>query len=72
MNSDKVQGAAGDLRASTGKLAFTPMETCYALGIGRTKLYDLIAQKKLRAFKIGSATRIAADSIHALMAQEAA
>lgn len=72
MNSEKVQAPQGYLRASPGKLALTVTEACFTLGIGRTKLYELIAEKKLRAFKIGAATRIAADSVHALVAQEAA
>lgn len=72
MDLEKVQAQQGDLRAPTGKLALTATEACYALGIGRTKLYELIAEKKLRAFKIGTATRIAADSVYALVGQEAA
>lgn len=72
MNTERFKAAQEHLRTPSGKLAFTVTEACYSLGIGRTKLYELIAEKKLKAIKIGTATRISADSIHALMAQEAA
>ena len=58
-----VQGGAKNPRASVEKLAYTIPETCYATGLGRTTVYDLIAKEKLRAIKAGARTLILADSI---------
>ncbi len=41
-------------------------ETCHALGIGKTKLYDLISAGRLEVVKIGRKTLIRASSIRAL------
>ena len=35
------------------KLGHTIDEACHAIGIGRTKIYEEIAQKRLRVVKIG-------------------
>lgn len=43
-----------------------------ALGIGNTKLYQLIGQGQLQTIKIGRRTLIRTDSIHALVEQLAA
>lgn len=42
-------------------------EAMRLLKIGRTKVYDLIKKKRLRAVKIGTATRIPVSDIDALM-----
>lgn len=52
---------------TTPKLAFTILEACHAIGIGRSKLYELIAQGRLETRKIGSRTLIPADSLRALL-----
>jgi excisionase family DNA binding protein len=52
----------------TPKLAFTIAEACHAVGIGRSKLYELIAEGRVEARKIGSRTIIPADSLHGLIA----
>lgn len=49
------------------KLAFTVPEACYALGIGRSKLYALIGAGRITVFKIGKRTLIPADSLYALI-----
>jgi excisionase family DNA binding protein len=75
MNSHQVRAPQGDLRASTEKLAYTVPEALYATGLGRTTLYALIAEKKLRSIKVGSRTLIPADSLRVFLAsleQEAA
>ncbi len=41
-----VQGAAEHPRAPVEKLAYTIAETCYATGLGRTMVYELIAKEK--------------------------
>jgi excisionase family DNA binding protein len=54
----------------TPKLAFTIAEACHAIGIGRSKLYELIGERRLETRKIGSRTVIPAQSLHALIASE--
>ncbi|MGF3027911.1 helix-turn-helix domain-containing protein [Methylobacterium aquaticum] len=63
-----VQGAAEHPRASVEKLAYTIAETCYATGLGRTMVYELIAKEKLRAVKAGTRTLIPAESIRGYLA----
>ena len=75
MNLHTVQAPQGDLRASPEKLAYTVPEALYATGLGRTTLYALIAERKLRTIKVGSRTLIPADSLRGYLAsleQEAA
>ena len=50
------------------KLAFTIPEACHAVGIGRSKLYELISAGRVETRKIGSRTIIPAESLHALVA----
>lgn len=40
------------------RIAYTPGEACEVLRIGRTKLYELIAQQKLKAVALGGKTLI--------------
>jgi hypothetical protein len=60
---NKTRGGAGGLRASIPKFCLSIAETCYATGFGRTPIYDLIAQKKLRAVKAGGRTLPLADGL---------
>lgn len=53
--------------SSTPKFAFTIAEACHAIGIGRSKLYELIGQKRIATRKIGSRTIIPAESLRALV-----
>lgn len=41
-------------------------ETARSLGLGRTKIYELINAGKLKTIKIGRRTLVKADSIRAL------
>lgn len=41
-------------------------ETCHALGIGRSKVYDLINEGRLEKVKIGKRTLVRVASIRAL------
>lgn len=50
----------------TSKLAYTIAEACHAVGIGRSKLYELISQGRVETRKIGSRTIIPAESLRAL------
>jgi excisionase family DNA binding protein len=40
------------------RIAYTPAEACEALRVGRTKLYELIAEQKLKAVALGGKTLI--------------
>jgi excisionase family DNA binding protein len=40
------------------RLAYTPAEVCEALRVGRTKLYELIAERKFKALALGGKTII--------------
>jgi excisionase family DNA binding protein len=58
-------------RAITPKVdrrAYSVDETREILRCSRQKVYDLIAESRLQAFKIGRLTRITRESIDALMA----
>ena len=48
---------------STDKIAYTINEASVAIGIGRSKLYDLIATQKIIPRKIGSRTVILAEDL---------
>jgi excisionase family DNA binding protein len=54
-------------KLETPKLAFTIAEACHAVGIGRSKLYELIGQGCVETRKIGARTVIPAESLHALL-----
>jgi excisionase family DNA binding protein len=45
------------------KLLLTPEEAAKVLGIGRTKVYELMLTNALGSVKIGACRRIPADSI---------
>jgi excisionase family DNA binding protein len=51
----------------TPKLAFTIAEACHAVGISRSKLYELIGEGRVETRKIGSRTIIPANSLLALV-----
>ncbi|MES2461320.1 MAG: helix-turn-helix domain-containing protein, partial [Armatimonadota bacterium] len=51
-----------------GKFALPPKETARVLGIGRTKLYELIANGTLRSIKIGSRRLITVEAIQQCLA----
>lgn len=53
-------------------LLLTVNEACDTLRLGRTYLYRLINEGRLKAIKIGSATRITTESVRALAAGDAA
>jgi len=55
-------------RNETPKLAFTIAEACHAIGIGRSKLYELIGEGRVETRKIGSRTIIPSDSLRGLIA----
>lgn len=52
--------------ARTKRLGYRVWEFCDATGLGRTKVYELIAQKRLDVVRVGRCTIITADSAEAL------
>jgi len=53
------------------KISYSIREACRATSLGRTTIYNHIANNRLRAIRIGGRTVIPADSLHALIAGEA-
>lgn len=51
----------------TDRLAYTVNEALEATGLGRTTLYRLIAEGKLKAIKVGERTLIPAESLRSLI-----
>lgn len=50
------------------RIAFSIAEASKALSLGRTKIYELINEGRLKSLKIGRRTLITAKSIHDLIA----
>jgi excisionase family DNA binding protein len=50
------------------KLLLTPVEAASALGIGRTKLYELLKTGALASVQIGSSRRVPQAALEALVA----
>ena len=53
---------------SVEKLLLTPEEAAEALGIGRSKVYELMATRRLASVKIGSSRRIPVDALEEFVA----
>jgi excisionase family DNA binding protein len=53
----------------TDPILLTPAEAAAALGIGRSKLYELLQAGMLESVHIGSCRRIPADALTALVAK---
>ena len=45
------------------RILLTPEEAAQALGIGRTKLYELLATAKLPSVRIGGSRRVSVDAL---------
>lgn len=52
---------------SETKLAYSISEAAHAISIGRSKLYELIAEGRVETRKIGKRTVIPAASLHRLL-----
>jgi excisionase family DNA binding protein len=51
----------------TDPLLLTPMQAAVALGIGRSKLYQLLQTGDLESVHIGACRRVPADALNALV-----
>jgi excisionase family DNA binding protein len=60
--------AAADLGPGGTKLAFTVEEAARALGTGRTKVFEAIADGRLRAVKFGRRTLVLVEDAKAFLA----
>lgn len=49
------------------KLAFNVNEACRAIGVGRTKIYDLINRGDIETFRLDGRTLIRADVLAAFV-----
>jgi hypothetical protein len=67
LDQDKLGAASCGLGRDSLRALYTPRETETILGISHASLYRLIGAGRLDARKIGSATRITAASIQALL-----
>ena len=56
----------------TNKISYSIAEACEALSLGRTTIFSLIKQGRLRVVHIGNRTLVPADALHALINAEAA
>ena len=53
------------------KLAYTPAEAAQATGLGKTTIYELLKEGRLKRVKIGRSTVIPRSSLLALLGEEA-
>lgn len=51
-------------------LAIPPKDAFAAIGVGKTKGWELIARGELSTFKVGAATRVTTDSVRAFVARQ--
>jgi len=51
------------------KLLLTPLEAARALGIGRSKLYELMQTGQLTSVHIGACRRVPADALKTFLQQ---
>jgi excisionase family DNA binding protein len=49
------------------KLLLTPVEAAAVLGIGRSKLYELLQTGQLASVRIGTCRRVPADAVHSFL-----
>ena len=49
------------------KLLLTPTEAATALGIGRSKVYELMQTGQLQSVHIGACRRVPADAVHSFL-----
>ncbi len=70
----RLEGNRSSLSAQVSPfvLALGVEDTCQALGIRRTKLYELVAAGKLKSFTIGGRRLFQKSELEAFVAREAA
>lgn len=63
-----VQGAAGDLRAPSGKLLHRRLEAQHTLSVSNTTFHRLVDQGKLKVVHIGRSSFVTDASLRAYVA----
>ena len=59
----QLHGSVDAPPAALPRILLTPEEAAQALGIGRTKLYELLATAKLPSVRIGGSRRVSVDAL---------
>jgi excisionase family DNA binding protein len=54
------------------KLLLRPIEAAEAIGIGRSKVYELLASGELPSIRIGASVRVPVDALRAWIARQVA
>ena len=52
------------------RLLLRPIEAAEAIGIGRSKVYELLASGELPSIRIGGSVRVPVDALRAWIAQQ--
>ena len=52
------------------RIALRPAEAAQAIGIGRSKVYELIASGELPSIRIGGSVRVPVDALRAWIARQ--
>ena len=55
---------------TNGRLAYSIKETCDLLGLGKTRVYQIINSGDLKVKRIGRRTLVLADSLHSLITSD--
>lgn len=55
---------------SAAAISYTIPDACTVLGIGTTKIYELVQQKKIRLVKVGRRSLIPASDLRSLIEGE--
>lgn len=50
-----------------GRMAYTIPDACAQIGVGRSKLYELIGAGEIRTFKVGTRTLVPASELVAFI-----
>jgi len=61
-----TEGGGGEV---IDKLLLKPAEAAHVLGIGRTKLFELLASGALESVQIGHSRRVPTDAVDSFLAQ---
>ena len=72
MQLQSIPSNRHERRAAPKRLAVTIDDACEITGLGRTKIYELIGQGKLKAVSIGRRRLVLMESIEALLLPDAA
>lgn len=56
-------------RSDLPRLCYTPAEVALLLGVGRTKVYELMSSGQLGSISIGRSRRVTAEELRRFLAQ---